>query len=92
MIMNVKRNGIFRARLVACGYIQVPDVNLNVNFRILLIAKLVWNMKATIIDIENACLYGNLDEKIYMGVQPDLEFNNNQKLLLQNNLRSSSEC
>jgi hypothetical protein len=91
MIMNVKRNGIFRARLVACGYIQVPDVNLNVstspaindvNFRVLLIAKLVWNMKATNIDIENVFIYGNLDEEIYMEIQPGLNFNDNQKFLL----------
>jgi hypothetical protein len=27
-IFNIKRNGVFRARLVACGYIQFPDVDI----------------------------------------------------------------
>jgi Reverse transcriptase (RNA-dependent DNA polymerase) len=28
-IIKIKRNGVFRARLVACGYSQVPDVDFN---------------------------------------------------------------
>jgi hypothetical protein len=52
-IFKVKRNGIFRARLVACGYNQVPGIDFSesfapvlndVSFRIIIIAKLVWNM------------------------------------------------
>jgi hypothetical protein len=55
----MKRNETFLQRVVACGYSQVPGVDLNESFapdindvslRILLIAKLVWNMKATAID------------------------------------------
>jgi hypothetical protein len=48
-IFKVKRNGIFRARLVACGYSQVSGIDFNesltpvlndISFRIMLIEKL----------------------------------------------------
>jgi hypothetical protein len=29
---SMKRNGIFRARLVACGYSQVPGIDFNENY------------------------------------------------------------
>jgi hypothetical protein len=34
-------------------------------------------MKATVIDIENAFLHGNLDEEIYIKSLPGLDVNNN---------------
>jgi hypothetical protein len=49
-IFKVKRYGIYQARLIACGYSQVPGINFSesiasvlndVSFRIMLIAKLV---------------------------------------------------
>jgi len=74
-VFKIKRDGTFRASLVACGYSQVlgvdytenyvPVIN-NVMWHILLIAMLVWNLDAIIIDVESTLLYDDLDEEIYM--------------------------
>jgi hypothetical protein len=49
----IKRNGLFRARLVACGYCKIPGIDFNesfapvindVSFRIMLIAKFIWTL------------------------------------------------
>jgi hypothetical protein len=91
----VKRNGIFRAILVACGYSQVPGIDFSesfapilndVSFRIMLIAKLVWYMTSTVVDIETAFLHGDLDEEIYMEVPKGLEIEHNKKLMLKNTI------
>jgi hypothetical protein len=64
----VKRNGIFRARVAASVYSQVPEIDLSesfapvlndVSFRTMLIAKLVWNMTCSVVDIETAFLHGD---------------------------------
>jgi Reverse transcriptase (RNA-dependent DNA polymerase) len=87
----VKRNGIFRARLVACGYSQVSRVDFtesfapvlnDVSFRIMLTAKIVWDTTSTVVDIETAFLHGDLDEEIYMDILLVLTTGPNKKLLL----------
>jgi hypothetical protein len=91
-IFTVKRNGIFRARLVAYGDIQVPGIDFSesfaqflndVSFRIMLIAKFVWNMTCSVVDIETVFFHGDLDEEIYMEVPKVLEIKNNKKLILR---------
>jgi hypothetical protein len=86
-IFKVKRNGIFRASLVACGYSQVPGIDFiavfapvlnDISFRIMLIAKPVWNMTCTVVDIETAFLHGDLNEEIYMEVPKGLEIEHNK--------------
>jgi hypothetical protein len=74
-VFDIKRTGVFRACLVACGYSQVPGIDFQdfyspvVNdavFRIIIILQLMWNLTAVIIDVETAFLHGDLSESIYM--------------------------
>ena len=76
-IFEIKRSGIFRSRLVACGYSQVPGVDFtefyspvvnDVTIRILLVAEIVWKLVSRLIDVETAFLHGELaeGEEIYM--------------------------
>ncbi len=67
-VWKVKRNGIFRARLVACGYSQIPGIDFTENyspvvndvaFRMLMVYSMVKNAKCMILDVETAFLHVN---------------------------------
>jgi hypothetical protein len=80
---------------VACGYSQVPGIDFsesfapvlnNVSIIYMLIAKQVWNMTCTVVDIETAFLHRDLDEEMYMEVPKGLEIKHNNKLMLRKNI------
>jgi Reverse transcriptase (RNA-dependent DNA polymerase) len=91
-IFKIKRNVIFRARLVACGYSQIPGIDFderfvpvinNVHFRIIVIAKIMWGLQASIIDVETAFLHGKLSEEIYMNAPDGMHIKDNKCLQLR---------
>jgi hypothetical protein len=94
-IFKIKQNEIFRARLVACRNIQIPGIDFNesfapvindVSFRIMLIAKLIWNFEASNIDVETAFLHGELQEEIHMNIPEGMSYDSKHCLLLTNTI------
>ena len=94
-VFDIKRNGVFRAKLVACGYSQQPGVDFTdsfspvVNdstFRTIIILEMVLKLKSRIIDIETAFLNGELEEEIYMDVPEGMEAEPDECLLLLKSL------
>jgi hypothetical protein len=90
-IFKIKRNGIFRAKLVACGYSQIAVINFNqsfapvvndVSFQIMLITKLIWNLEASIVNVEAAFLHVKLQEEIYMNISEGMSYDSKHCLLL----------
>ena len=83
-VFKKKKNGVFRARLCALGYSQIPGVDFTENFApvanevTLRLITLKWMMnptwKAKIYDVETAFLYGDLQEPIFMKIPKGLTY------------------
>ena len=76
-VFKNKRDGTYRATLVALGYSQVPSVEFtdnfapvvnDISFRIALATMMMEDLKCMLMDTETEFLYGEIEEKIYMEV------------------------
>ena len=78
-VFKEKKNGVFRARLVAKGYDQIAGIDFQYNFapvtsevtlRILLVMWIVNDLFAEIADVQTAFLHGDLEEEIFIKIPP----------------------
>jgi hypothetical protein len=69
VFFKVKRNGVFQAILLACGYSQIPGVDFtkhfapvvnDITYRIVLVASILWQLTKVIVDVETALLHRDL--------------------------------
>ena len=76
-VFKIKKDGTYRARLVALGYSQVPGVVFtdnftpvlnDVTFRVALTRMMMEDLNCMLMDVETAFLYGEIEEEIYMEV------------------------
>ena len=76
-VFEVKKNGVYHARLVVKGFSQIPGVEFtdnyspvvnDVTFRVVVARMLIENLKGKVVDIDNAFLNGDLEHEIYMKI------------------------
>ena len=81
-VFKIKRDGIYRARLVDLGCSQIPAVDYtdnfapvahDVSFRIALAKMMVKKLDSLVMDVETAFLYGEIDEEIFMKSPVEME-------------------
>ena len=74
-VFKIKRDGTYRARLVALQYSQIPGVDYtdnfapvahDVSFRITLARMMVGKLDSLVMDVETDFLYGEIVEEIFM--------------------------
>jgi len=91
-VMDIKRSGRFRARLVACGCSQMPGVDFtevcspvinDTNFRNAMVMKLQMKLDAVIFDVETAFPHGDSKEKMHMDCTDGMTTFGNECLLLK---------
>ena len=72
---KIKRDGTYRARLVALGFSHIPRVDYtdrvapvahDVSFRIALARMMVEKLDSLVMDVETAFLYGDIEEEILL--------------------------
>ena len=94
-VFNIKQNGKFRAKLVACGYIQysqIPGMDFTENYspvihdifaRILIIIMNIYCLQSKLVDVETAFLRGDLKEEVYMDLPEGMvDIDEDETLLL----------
>lgn len=90
-VFEIKRSGRFRARLVACGYSQIPGLDFNevysavvndITLRIAVTLMIQDGLDAIIFDVETAFLHGDLEELIYMDCPKGMVHDSDECLLL----------
>jgi hypothetical protein len=78
-VFKIEQNGVFHARLVSCGYSQIPGVDLSekfspvvhdIKFQLLIKVMILCGYLSERADVKTAFLHGRLEEEIYMECPP----------------------